>query len=67
MFASPRVSVPLLDATGALQCGVGPSLPQSYLEAVNGVKIGPKRARVEQPHTVSNRRGDRHRERPTLV
>lgn len=36
-------SVPLLDhATGALQCGVGPSLPQSYLEAVNGVKIGPR-------------------------
>jgi len=36
-------SVLLLDqASGTLQGGIGPSLPQSYLEAVNGVKIGPQ-------------------------
>jgi PAS domain S-box-containing protein len=36
-------SVLLLDQrSGTLQGGIGPSLPKTYLEAVNGVQIGPR-------------------------
>ena len=56
-------SVLLLDQpSGTLQGGIGPSLPQSYLEAVNGVKIGPQSRLLwhcRVPSTAS--RGDRYR------
>lgn len=40
-FPDLRCSILLLDATGRLRNGVSPSLPAFYVEAVDGLEIGP--------------------------
>jgi PAS domain S-box-containing protein len=46
----------LLDANGThLRHGAAPRLPQSYLEAIDGVAIGPTGGRASQPRTAPRR------------
>jgi len=49
-----RGSILLLDGD-RLRHGGAPSLPKSYIDAINGLVIGPSVGSCGQPHTVASR------------